>query len=225
MASRRGFTECFGCRPPPGLPVVLQPAASLTGARLLARPAAVAASPGWPLPHLLRLPRQHLPLPDSRGGAARSGNQGRPGRRGGGGQRGDRRLARRSADARRLAKAARPGRLRRRVAPRPPVQPVLAAGPRPGPRHGRRQPARPARHGAPGGPGQDQALRRGRRPRRPGRPRPVLRFRRRLRPRPHPHGNRHGQPRRPAEDGGVRRAARRPRLVPRSAARRGRVAA
>jgi ammonium transporter, Amt family len=95
-----------------------------------------APPPRRPLPGLLRLPREHLPVPDGRGRRPRAARRGRPGRQGGRGQRGHRRLARGRPDGLRGPRAAGPPRLRWRSAPRAPVRAVLAGGPRPYPRHG-----------------------------------------------------------------------------------------
>jgi ammonium transporter len=104
---------------------------------------AAAASPRRPLPGLLRLPREHLPVSGSRGRGPRAARGGGPGRRGGRGQRGHGRLAHRRPDGLRRARRARPRRLQRRGAPRTPVRAVLAGRPRPRACHGPQQPQKP----------------------------------------------------------------------------------
>lgn len=92
-----------------------------------------------PLPRLLRVPGEHLPVPDGRGRGARPARRSRPGRHGGRRQRGHRRLARGRPDELPLPRAAHPPRLRRRGTPRAPVRPILAGRSRPRARHGQKQ--------------------------------------------------------------------------------------
>jgi len=101
---------------------------------------AAAPSPRRPLPGLLRLPREHLPVPGSRGRGPCPAREGGPGRRSGRGQRGHGRLAHRRQDELRRSRSARSRRLRRRGAPRAPVRGILAGQPRPCARYGPQQP-------------------------------------------------------------------------------------
>ena len=117
-------------------PHAASPRHDASGRTAFLEDAATAERPRRPLPSLLRLPGEHLPVPDGRGRRPRPARRGGPGRRGVRGQRRHRRLAHRAPDELRLPRAARPPGLRRRGPPRPPVRGVLAARPRPHPGHG-----------------------------------------------------------------------------------------
>ena len=123
--------------------------ASLGDARPCDRPgrAAPAQERERQLPDPGRLPRQHLPVADGRGRAARGAHGGRPDQRGRGGERGNRGLAPGHGDGPGRPRRADRARLRRVPAPGPAAERILAGPVRPDPRDGPVQPGRPARDG------------------------------------------------------------------------------